>query len=56
MPELRVVALRICGTWRGFGGWVERFGGFGLPVGCGVSLGVGLSGFVRLVRVVLGQK
>ena len=31
MPKLRVVALRICGTWRGFWRWVERFVGFALP-------------------------
>ena len=28
-----------------FGRWVEPFGGFGLPVGCGVFLGWEVKGF-----------
>jgi len=40
MPKLRVVALRICGAWRGFGRWVERFVGFGLCFGLRFGYGV----------------
>ena len=39
MRKVRVVALRICDAWRGFGRGVEPFVGFGLPFGCGVVLG-----------------
>jgi hypothetical protein len=56
MPELRVVESGICGTWRGFGRWVERFGGFRLPLGYGVVLGFEMQGFCRLDREFLRLK
>ncbi len=47
MPELRVVVSRICRAERGFGRWVERFVGFGLPVGYGVVFALD-AGFLGL--------
>ena len=44
MAKLRVVEARNFDGIAGFGRGVERFVGFGLPVGCGVVLGAEIKG------------